>query len=92
MSTLQLGQRFGVNARKRNIDTPFNVANAGNLKSRWINTIDATGGEQVTFFDVGAGRYNFQLNHGHTLQHVAVGDVALACSAVQNRDALLVVG
>ena len=76
MSTLQLGQRFGVNARKRNIDTPFNVTNAGDLKSCRINTIDATCDEQVAFFDVGAGRYKFQLNHGHTLQHVAVGDVA----------------
>ena len=67
MPTLKLCQRCGVNARKRNIDTPFNVANAGNLKSRWINTIDATGGELVTFFDVGAGWYKLQLNHGHAL-------------------------
>ena len=47
--------------RKRRIHTAVDLAHGAHMQTGGINTIDAAGREQVTLFDIGAGRYKFQL-------------------------------
>ena len=89
MAPFHFSQRCGVNARKGNVDASFNVTDACHFEAGWINAIDAAGGEQVTFFDVGAGRYKFQFNLRHAGKRIATGNVSSASAAVEHRDALI---
>ena len=86
------GHRLGVHTGKRRVHTPVNSGNAAHMQARRVHTIDATGGQQIAFLHVCAGRYKFQIQRAAQGLRVTMGHITAAGSGVHDRNALRPVG
>ena len=88
----RLGRRDSLNPRKRRIDAPVNLAHQAHMQAWWVDAIEATGGEQITLFDVSPGRHELELKRPAPHGRTANRDVATASTGVHHGNTLVAVG